>query len=311
MIHSNKNISFDLSIVIPIYNEEDNVEILYKEIIDALEAVTSEIEIIFVDDGSSDHSFEKLESINLYNARNNRYNCRVKILKLSKNFGQTAAMQAGFDHAQGEIIISMDGDLQNDPNDIPQFLTKMEEGYDVVCGWRKLRQDKRLTRILPSRVANWMIRCLTGVPIHDNGCSLKAYRKTVIKSLKLYSDMHRFIPAMATIVGAKVTEIEVNHRARKYGKTKYGLSRTWKVAADMATVEMLIHFGSQPLAWFAGFGFLFLIFGSLLGIISIFDFLNGEKSIVFVLASILLLFLFSSLLSWGLLADFFIKTKDK
>ena len=176
-------------------------------------------------------------------------------------------MQAGFDFARGEIIVSLDGDLQNDPGDIPKLIEKLNQGYDVVCGWRKVRNDKALTRILPSKVANWIIGKITGVPIHDNGCSLKAYRSRIIKSIKLYSDMHRFIPAVSTMVNARIAEVVVNHRPRKFGEAKYGLSRIWKVLADIVTIKMIIHFHDQPILWFAIFSLIFAAFGIGFGIL--------------------------------------------
>ena len=293
-----------MSIVIPFYNEEQNIFPMLQQVDFVLSRIPGRHEIIAVDDGSKDNTFAKL-----CEAQKNIQT--VKIVKFRRNFGQTPAMQAGFDYARGEVIISMDGDLQNDPEDIPRLLQKLDEGYDVVCGWRKDRKDKALTRILPSKVANWLIGKITGVFIHDNGCSLKAYRSSVIKSVKLYSDMHRFIPAMTTIVGARIAEIVVNHRARKFGEAKYGLSRIWKVMSDMITIKMLIHFHHQPIMWFAKLGLIFLFFGLGLGIASIVHFLQGEQSIVFPASSFLLFFLFISLLFWGLLAEFFVKIERK
>jgi len=220
-------------------------------------------------------------------------------------------MQAGFDHAKGEIIVSLDGDLQNDPADIPKLIQKLDEGYDVVCGWRKERKDKALTRILPSKVANWMIGKITGVPIHDNGCSLKAYRSSVIKSVKLYSDMHRFIPAVATMADASIAEVVVNHRSRKFGKTKYGLSRIWKVLSDIVTIKMLIHFHNQPILWFALLSLVFAFLGIGFGIVSIVTYFEGARSIVYPAASFLFLSLFGSFLSWGILAEFLIRQEKR
>jgi dolichol-phosphate mannosyltransferase len=225
--------------------------------------------------------------------------------------GQTAAMQAGFDYAVGAIIISLDGDLQNDPRDIPTLLKKLEEGYDVVCGWRKDRQDKAITRVLPSKVANWMIGKITGVPIHDNGCSLKAYRSPVIKAVRLYSDMHRFIPAVTTLKDAKITEIVVNHRPRKFGTAKYGLSRIWKVLSDIITIKMLIHFHNQPLLWFSLLSLIFAVLGIGFAIVSIKTYFQGVRSIVYPSASFLFLSLFGSFISWGILAEFLIRQEKR
>ena len=205
-----------LSIVIPVYDEAENVEPLYRRIKQACDRLGRAYEMIFVDDGSQDGTFSMLESIHCQDAR-------VKVIRLRKNFGQTAAMTAGFAYAKGEVIISMDGDLQNDPVDIPRLLSKLAEGFDVVCGWREYRQDRFWSRRVPSVAANWLIGRMTGVRIHDNGCSLKAYRASVIKHVTLYGDMHRFIPALSTLAGARIAEITVTHHARRFGKSKYGL----------------------------------------------------------------------------------------
>jgi glycosyltransferase involved in cell wall biosynthesis len=300
-----------LTIIIPVYNEQDNVQILYNEITNACKNKKRPFEIIFVDDGSSDSTIEKIQSIIKKEKQFYRNICRTRLIKFSRNFGQTTAMQAGFDYAKGEVIVSLDGDLQNDPADIPKLVKKLNQGYDVVCGWRKDRKDKALTRILPSKVANWMIGEITGVPIHDNGCSLKAFRRKVIKSVKLYSDMHRFIPAVTTMVDAKIAEVVVNHRHRKFGKTKYGLSRIWKVLSDIVTIKMLIHFHNQPILWFALLSIFFATLGFGFGIVSIITYFQGAKSIVYPAASFLFLSLFGSFLSWGILAEFFIRQEKK
>jgi glycosyltransferase involved in cell wall biosynthesis len=303
--------NIDLSIVIPVFNEENSVKILYKEVRNSVDETKATYEIIFVDDGSTDQTSKYLKEIVDVEKLENRPHARTKIIRFSGNFGQTSAMQAGFDHARGDIIVSLDGDLQNDPADIVKLLDKLDEGYDVVCGWRKDRKDKALTRILPSKVANWMIGKITGVPIHDNGCSLKAYRSSVIKSVKLYSDMHRFIPAMSTIADAKIAEIVVNHRPRKFGKTKYGLSRIWKVISDIITIKMIIHFHNQPILWFAFLSLVFAAFGIGFVIVSIVSYFQGVRSIVYPSASFLFLSLFGSFLSWGILAEFLIRQEKK
>jgi glycosyltransferase involved in cell wall biosynthesis len=303
--------SIYLSLVIPIHNEEDNIEILYGELRVAVAKIEGPCEIIFVDDGSTDGSSRKLEEIKEKENQEDNRHLQTRIIQFSRNFGQTAAMQAGFDYARGEVIISLDGDLQNDPADIPKLAAKLEEGFDVVCGWRKDRKDKALTRILPSKVANWIIGKITGVPIHDNGCSLKAFRSSVIKSVKLYSDMHRFIPAITTIADAGIAEVVVNHRPRKYGETKYGLSRIWKVLSDIVTVKMIIHFHNQPILWFALFSLIFAVCGIGFGIMSFLTFMQGGKSIVYPAAGFLFLFLFGSFLSWGILAEFLIRQEKK
>jgi Glycosyl transferase family 2 len=237
-----------LSVVVPLYNEEESVGPLYGQIRTAADELLEPYEIVFVDDGSGDGTFEELRAIQ-------RTDSRVTVIRFRKNYGQTAAMAAGFARARGRVIVSMDGDLQNDPADIPRLLAKIEEGYDVVCGWRKNRRDTQLSRRLPSALANWLLRRMTGVRIHDTGCTLRAYRGEVIKRVALYADLHRFIPAMSLLTGARVTELVVTHHPRRYGQSKYGISRTVKVALDLIGVRMLIGFASRPAA---GFGLLSL-----------------------------------------------------
>ena len=298
-----------LSVVVPVYNEEDNVGILYGEIRNALDSTPEPYELIFVDDGSSDGTMKCLRDICDREHERGNERVRTRILRLARNFGQTVAMQAGFDHARGETIVSLDGDLQNDPRDIPRLLAKLEEGYDVVCGWRKDRKDKKMTRILPSVVANWLIGLITGVRIHDNGCSLRAYRSSVIRSIRLYSDMHRFISPMCTMVGARICETVVNHRPRQHGKTKYGISRTWKVLFDILTVKMLIHFHYRPMRFFS-LPLLVSFFCALgLGTVSTVLAARGYHTIVLSGSSFLLFFLFGSVLSWGLLGEFYINMR--
>jgi glycosyltransferase involved in cell wall biosynthesis len=202
-------------------------------------------EMIFVDDGSKDGTFLKSKEI----AQKDK---RLVLVKFRRNYGQTPAMAAGIDHARGKILITMDGDLQNDPVDIPRFIEKIGEGFDIVCGWREKRQDKLITRKIPSIVANWLIGKVTGVPIRDNGCSLKAYRTDVIRAIPLYSEMHRFIPAMASIAGSRIAQIPVRHHARKFGKSKYGLSRIYKVLLDLLMIKTVVSFSSRPMLWFGG-----------------------------------------------------------
>ena len=229
-----------LSIVIPVYNEEENVRLLFEKIQTVCETIGDSYEVLFVDDGSSDKTFTVLSELS-------KQESQLAVIRFEKNAGQTAAMAAGFEFAQGQRIISMDGDLQNDPADIPKLLKKLDEGYDLVCGWRKERQDKFLTRRVPSIVANWIIGKVTGVPIHDNGCSLKAYRASVIKQVPLYGEMHRFIPAMSTVAGARIAEIVVTHHPRRFGKSKYGLGRVWRVMLDIIAFKFIISvFTSRP-----------------------------------------------------------------
>lgn len=222
-----------LSIIIPVYNEEENVRFVFEKIQSVCEAIDVTYEILFVDDGSQDGTFKVLAELH------KAASC-LRVIRFQKNAGQTAAMAAGFEFAQGERIISMDGDLQNDPTDIPQLLEKLDEGYDLVCGWRKERQDKFLTRRLPSRIANWIIAKVTGIPIHDNGCSLKGYTAAMIKQMPLYGEMHRFIPAMSTTVGAHISEVIVRHHPRHFGKSKYGLGRIWRVMLDIIAFKLII-----------------------------------------------------------------------
>ncbi len=236
----------ELSIVVPVYNEQDCVEELYGEIVDATAGIDG-CEVIFVDDGSTDNSLSILKELQVRDTR-------VRVIRFRGNFGQTAALSAGFDHARGKIIIPMDADLQNDPADIPRLLEKLGEGYDIVSGWRKKRHDRFLTRRLPSMIANKVISKITGVRLHDFGCTLKAYRSESVKAIKLYGEMHRFIPVLANWSGEKVAEMEVNHRARTTGKTKYGLNRTFKVVLDLITIKFLMSFSTKPIYVFGGLG---------------------------------------------------------
>lgn len=242
-----------LSIVVPVYNEEDTLQLLSDSIHTALDTMPELIwELIFVDDGSTDGSLDLLIRLAHDDPKSTR------LVALRRNFGQTAAIAAGIDHAQGEIIVLMDADMQNDPADIPMMLEKIDQGYDVVSGWRVNRQDAFVTRILPSRVANWLISTVTGVHLHDYGCTLKAYRREVITGFRLYGEMHRFIPAYAHSVGAKMAEVPVHHHPRKFGKAKYGLTRTFKVILDLFTVKFLISYANKPIYLFGGAG-IFLI----------------------------------------------------
>jgi glycosyltransferase involved in cell wall biosynthesis len=237
----------DFSIVVPIYNEEDNIAALYQSITTSLDTCELTYEIILVDDGSADGSFAALKSLA---ARDER----VKVIRFRRNFGQTAAMSAGFDAAAGSIIIPMDGDLQNDPADIPRLIEKLHEGFDVVSGWRSDRKDTFVTRKIPSMLANALISKLTGVHLHDYGCTLKAYRREVLDGINLYGEMHRFVPALASQVGAKVTELPVNHHPRLHGTSKYGISRTLRVILDLMTVKFLLAYSTKPIQLFGKWG---------------------------------------------------------
>lgn len=243
----------ELSVVIPLYNEEENVRELHSRLSEVLSKIGKSYEIIYVDDGSQDRTLQLLEDIQ-------REDPSVVVLSLRRNFGQTAAFAAGFDFARGEIVVTMDGDLQNDPADIPRLLEAIEDA-DLVSGWRKNRKDPFLSRRLPSLIANWLIGRVTGVRIHDYGCSLKAYRREVVKNLKLYGEMHRFIPALASWYGIKIKEIEVTHHPRLRGKSKYGIGRTIKVLLDLVTVKFLHSFSTKPIQFFGPIGVLFMVLG--------------------------------------------------
>ena len=238
----------NLSLIIPVYNEEQNLPLLYDSIDQALSPLNNAWEVIFVDDGSRDGSFDVLKSL----VENNPGH--VRVLSFRRNFGQTAAIAAGLDHACGEIIVLLDADLQNDPADIPMLLAKLDEGYDLVSGWRKDRKDNRLTRTIPSSLANGLISWTTGVHLHDYGCTLKAYRRDALEGFRLYGEMHRFIPVFAHSIGARITELPVRHHARKFGKTKYGLERTIKVLLDLFTVKFLLNYSNKPIYLFGGAG---------------------------------------------------------
>ncbi len=237
-----------LSLVVPVYNEQDNLPLLHQEVVKALAGLNDAWEMILVHDGSRDDSLQVLEQLAEADPEH------VRVVALRRNFGQTAAIAAGIDHAEGEIIVLMDADLQNDPADIPMMLEKINEGYDVVSGWRKARQDAFFTRTLPSRIANRLISEVTGVHLHDYGCTLKAYRREVLTGFRLYGEMHRFIPVYANSVGARLIEIQVRHHPRKFGKAKYGLERTFKVILDLVTVKFLSSYGNKPIYLFGGAG---------------------------------------------------------
>ena len=295
-----------ISIVIPVYNEEESLQKLQEALHHVLD-LQADItwEVIYVDDGSSDTSPEILKIIAQEDLEHTR------VIVFSGNYGQTAAIAAGIDYAQGEIIVLMDADLQNDPGDIPMMLEKLNQGYDVVSGWRMNRQDKFFTRILPSRTANWLISTVTGVKLHDYGCTLKAYRREILANFRLYGEMHRFIPAYASSAGAKIIEVPVKHHPRRYGKTKYGLSRTTKVIMDLFTVKFLMSYANKPIYLFGGTGiFLFII--SLLSMLFLLirRFSIGTSvfsSPIFILSILLFILGFQSFLM-GLIAELLMRT---
>lgn len=250
----------DVSVIVPVYNESEALPILQEKLIQALGGIGRTWEVIYVDDGSRDNSLAVLEQMASDDPEH------IRVLSFRRNFGQTTAIAAGIEHSIGDVIVLIDADLQNDPADIPMLLEKLDEGYDLVSGWRVSRQDKFITRTLPSRIANGLISYVTGVKLHDYGCSLKAYRREVITGFRLYGEMHRFIPAYASSVGAKIIEVPVRHHPRKFGKAKYGLERTLKVTLDLFTVKYLISYSQKPIYLFGSVG-VGLIFLSILDVI--------------------------------------------
>lgn len=262
-----------LSIVVPFFNEEESIARMYEALVEAIRDIPQSVELIFVDDGSTDGTLELASELA-------KKDSRLRVISFRRNYGQTPAMAAGIDHARGQVIVTMDGDLQNDPRDIKRFLDKIDEGYDLVVGWRHNRQDKWLTRKLPSMIANRLIGRVTGVPIKDNGCSLKAYRASVIQKVPLYAEMHRFIPAMASIAGPRIAEIKVRHHARAYGASKYGLSRVYKVFLDLVTIKTLAGFFSRPLLWFSALGLPFAIIGAAVCTAGLVSLLKGQTTAV-------------------------------
>ena len=294
----------DLSIVVPVYNEEENIQYLYDQLTQVLEPLGLTYEIICADDGSCDRSFALLKELA-------ERDPRVKVIRFRRNFGQTAAFSAGFDYAQGDIIITIDADLQNDPAGIPVLLDKMSEGYDVVCGWRKDRQDALVTRKIPSRIANWLISRTTGVQVHDRGCSLRAHRREIVKDLRLYGELHRFIPDMAAWVGATMAEVPVNHRARQFGKSKYGISRTFRVILDLITVRFLQGYATRPVHIFGKWGLVVGGAGFLLGIwLTIQKLFLGESigNRPALTLAVLLMVMGVQMISMGLLGEMMVRT---
>ena len=290
----------DLSIIVPLYNEEACVEALYKAIVSSLDPLGMDYEILFVDDGSKDRTVELARDI----ASRDK---RLRLVKFRRNYGQTPAMAAGIDVARGDILVTMDGDLQNDPDDISSFLDKLNEGYDIVVGWRHKRQDKLITRKIPSRIANWLIGKITGVPIKDNGCSLKAYRAEVIKNIPLYSEMHRFIPAMTSLAGTRIAEIKVKHHARQFGESKYGLSRIYKVMVDLITIKTILSYFSRPLVIFTWGAGISAVVGLSALVAGIFQY-SANQSIVFLNVAFLYIALSIVLFLWGMLGELVYRT---
>jgi len=299
----------DLSIVVPLYNEEESVDALYDEIRAAADDLGLDWELLLVDDGSSDGTLDRLRQLCARDPR-------VVAVRFRRNFGQTAALQAGFDRAAGRVVVTLDGDLQNDPRDFGLLLATLDEGEgcDVVCGWRRDRKDRMVSRRIPSMAANWLIGRITGTPVHDNGCTLKAYRADVVKRARLYAEMHRFLVPIMALSGSRTTEVVVHHRARRFGRSKYGISRIWKVFLDLLTVKMLLGFTTRPAKWFAALSVPFLL-GMLLALAaSVYVHLTvapGHRyPLVFPAITILCAFAFAHLLIFGLFSELVVRTGD-
>ena len=294
----------DLSIVVPVYNEEENIASLYQQLTAVLEPLGRSYEIICVDDGSTDRSFELLAELA-------ERDPRVKVIRFRRNFGQTAGFSAGFDYAQGDIVITIDADLQNDPAGIPLLLDKMEEGYDLVSGWRANRQDPFLSRRLPSMIANWLITKTTGVEVHDRGCSLRAHRQEVVKQMHLYGDLHRFIPDIASWIGVTMAEVPVNHRPRRFGKSKYGISRTFRVILDLITVRFLLSYSTRPIHIFGSLGLMSFLLGMGLGIyLTVLKLVTGQNigGRPLLMLAVLLMMVGVQMVAMGLLGELIVRT---
>ena len=289
----------DLSVVIPIYNEAPSLAELYRELTDTLTRWGRPYEIIAVDDGSTDGSFETLAGLQAADSR-------LRVIRLRRNFGQTAAFAAGFAHARGRLIVTSDGDRQNDPRDIPRMIELLERGHDIVCGWRKDRKDAFLSRRLPSMIANSLISAVTGVPLHDYGCSLKVFRAEVVKPMKLYGEMHRFLPAIASEQGVSIVETVVNHRPRQHGRSKYGIGRTIRVILDLITVKFLLSYATRPLKIFGLIGFGLGIAGTIVTGWLVYERLVGRTALSnrpLLLFGILMISTGFQLVTLGLLAE--------
>lgn len=294
-----------LSIVIPVYNEDESLDLLHNAVRESMSKIAMDWEVLYVDDGSKDNSVSKLKEIQLQDPDH------TVVIEFRRNFGQTTAISAGIDHASGDIITFLDADLQNDPSDIPMMLEKLDEGYDVVSGWRKNREDNAITRNFPSHIANWLISNVTGVHLHDYGCTLKVYRREVITGFKLYGEMHRFIPVYANAVGAKIIEVPVKHHSRKFGKSKYGLERTVKVVLDLIAVKFLTEASKKPIYLFGGSGSI-LIGLSIIGFLFLFirklliqvDILTSPIFIIATLAAMI----GSQAILMGLIAELLVRT---
>jgi glycosyltransferase involved in cell wall biosynthesis len=289
----------NLSIVIPLYNEAENITPLYNEISAAVAGKYREVEIIFINDGSTDDSLKKLKALN-------QKDQRVKIISFRKNFGQSTAISAGFDYCKGDIVVTLDGDLQNDPADIPRVVEKLQEGYDIVNGWRKHRQDKLFTKKIPSFFGNKLVSFITGVKLNDYGCTLRGFKREVVKNLTLYGEMHRYIPAIASRMGIKSVEIPVNHRPRQFGVSKYGLSRTFRLVLDLISLKYLLSFSHRPLQIFGGLGIIMMAAGFISGLYLTYvkfflkEAIGGRPLLFF---TVLAIFLGFQLITLGLIAE--------
>ncbi len=293
-----------ISIVIPLYNEVEAIDELYRQLTAALEAYAAPYEVIVADDGSNDGSFAKLREIH-------QKDDRWRIVRFRRNFGQTAGFAAGFERARGDVVITIDADLQNDPADIPRLMALIDEGYDIVSGWRVHRKDAFISRKLPSMMANWLISRTTGVHLHDYGCSLKAYRAEVVKNINLYGELHRFIPAVASSYGVRVAEIPVNHRQRAHGQSKYGISRTFRVFLDLMAVYFLLGYSTRPIQVFGGVGLISSGLGVLLGLYLSFVKLALGQNIgtrPLLLLAVLLILVGVQMIAMGLLGELIIRT---
>ena len=295
----------ELSIIVPFYNEEENIARMYDAIVAAIAPIGITFEIVMVNDGSRDRTLQHAIEIA-------QRDVRVRVVNFRRNYGQTPAMAAGIEQARGHVLVTMDGDLQNDPRDIEHFLAKINEGYDIVVGWRVNRQDKLISRKIPSKIANWLIGKATGVPIKDNGCSLKAYRASLIKEIPLYSEMHRFIPAMASIAGPRIAEIKVRHHARQFGQSKYGLSRVYKVLLDLMVIKTVASFTARPLLWFSMLATPVAVAGGIMLSVSLWKWAMGTTPMSLPIAGSGLIFLLAALMLFlsGVLGELVFKLGD-
>jgi glycosyltransferase involved in cell wall biosynthesis len=295
----------NLSLITPVYNEEENLPLLFEAVYKTMQPLSHPWEIILVDDGSRDNSLSVLQE---YGQKDPDH---IRVVSFRRNFGQTAAIAAGIDYARGDIIVLLDADMQNDPADIPAMLAKLDEGYDLVSGWRKHRKDNALTRNLPSNIANWIISWVTDVHLHDYGCTLKAYRRPVLEGFRLYGEMHRFIPVFANSVGARITEMPVRHHARKFGKTKYGLERTIKVILDLFTVKFLVSYSSKPIYLFGGAGSGLMVISAIIMMYLFFRRIFASVSVTFsplFQTSVMFFILGFQSILMGLIAELLVRT---